>query len=81
MIVREPKLKVDLTRYVEDRSSGLPRGLRGGRPKSCRRQEHNFLFDQAFDETAARSGPLAPVVNSSQHLRGRAVCLDYVPAS
>jgi len=30
VIVREPKLKVDLTRYVE---------------------EHNFLFDQAFDET------------------------------
>jgi len=31
VIVREPKLKVDLTRYIE---------------------EHNFLFDQAFDETA-----------------------------
>lgn len=30
VIVREPKLKVDLTRYVE---------------------EHNFLFDQSFDET------------------------------
>jgi len=30
VVVREPKLKVDLTRYVD---------------------EHNFLFDQAFDET------------------------------
>jgi len=30
VIVKEPKLKVDLTRYVD---------------------EHNFLFDQAFDET------------------------------
>jgi len=30
VLVREPKLKVDLTRYVE---------------------EHNFLFDQSFDET------------------------------
>jgi len=32
IIVREPKLKVDLTRYVE---------------------EHNFMFDQAFDETVS----------------------------
>lgn len=32
IIVREPKLKVDLTRYVE---------------------EHNFLFDQSFDENVA----------------------------
>ncbi|CAK9029213.1 Kinesin-related protein 6 (Kinesin family member 6) (Kinesin-13) [Durusdinium trenchii] len=31
VVVREPKLKVDLTRYVE---------------------EHNFLFDKAFDENA-----------------------------
>lgn len=31
VVVKEPKLKVDLTRYVE---------------------EHNFLFDQAFDENA-----------------------------
>lgn len=59
VIVREPKLKVDLTRYVE---------------------EHNFLFDQSFDETVTNEGLyqacVRPVIDAVFQ-RAKCTCFAY----
>ncbi|CAE7238568.1 Kinesin-13A [Symbiodinium microadriaticum] len=59
VIVREPKLKVDLTRYVE---------------------EHNFLFDQAFDETVTNESLyrscVQPIIDAVFH-RAKCTCFAY----
>lgn len=59
VIVREPKLKVDLTRYVE---------------------EHNFLFDQSFDETVTNEGLynacVRPLIDAV-FTRGKCTCFAY----
>merc|ERR1719203_265266 len=59
VIVREPKLKVDLTRYVE---------------------EHNFLFDQSFDETVTNEQIYAacvrPVIDAVFQ-RAKCTCFAY----
>jgi len=59
VIVREPKLKVDLTRYVE---------------------EHNFLFDQSFDETVSNEqlycSCVRPIIDAVFH-RAKCTCFAY----
>jgi len=59
VIVREPKLKVDLTRYVE---------------------EHNFLFDQSFDESVSNEGLYGACVRpliDAVFGRGKCTCFAY----
>mmetsp|Transcript_46280 Transcript_46280/g.128775 ORF Transcript_46280/g.128775 Transcript_46280/m.128775 type:complete len:744 (-) Transcript_46280:114-2345(-) len=59
VMVREPKLKVDLTRYVE---------------------EHNFLFDQAFDETVTNEklycACVRPLIDAVFN-RAKCTCFAY----
>lgn len=59
VVVREPKLKVDLTRYVE---------------------EHNFLFDQSFDETVSNEqlygACVRPVIDAVFN-RAKCTCFAY----
>jgi len=59
VIVREPKLKVDLTRYVE---------------------EHNFLFDQTFDDTVTNEqlycAAVRPIIDAVFH-RAKCTCFAY----
>jgi len=59
VIVREPKLKVDLTRYVE---------------------EHNFLFDQSFDETVSNEqlycACVRPIIDAVFN-RAKCTCFAY----
>ncbi|CAJ1419210.1 unnamed protein product [Effrenium voratum] len=59
VIVREPKLKVDLTRYVE---------------------EHNFLFDQSFDENVSNESLykncVQPVIDAVFH-KAKCTCFAY----
>jgi len=59
VIVREPKLKVDLTRYVE---------------------EHNFLFDQSFDENVTNEtlycACVRPVIDAVFQ-RAKCTCFAY----
>jgi kinesin family protein 2/24 len=59
VIVREPKLKVDLTKYVE---------------------EHNFLFDQSFDETVTNEqlylACVRPVIDAVFQ-RAKCTCFAY----
>lgn len=59
VIVREPKLKVDLTRYVE---------------------EHNFLFDESFDETVTNqqlySDCVRPIIDAVFQ-RAKCTCFAY----
>lgn len=59
VIVREPKLKVDLTRYVE---------------------EHNFLFDQSFDETVSNEqlyiSAVRPIIDAVFQ-KAKCTCFAY----
>lgn len=59
VVVREPKLKVDLTRYVE---------------------EHNFLFDQSFDETVSNEqlyvACVRPIIDAVFN-RAKCTCFAY----
>lgn len=59
VVVREPKLKVDLTKYVE---------------------EHNFLFDQAFDENVTNESLykscVQPVIDAVFH-KAKCTCFAY----
>lgn len=59
VVVREPKLKVDLTRYVE---------------------EHNFLFDHAFDETTSNDqlycGSVRPIIEAVFN-KAKCTCFAY----
>lgn len=59
VFVREPKLKVDLTRYVE---------------------EHNFLFDQSFDETVSNEqlyqACVRPIIDAVFN-RAKCTCFAY----
>jgi len=59
VIVKEPKLKVDLTKYVE---------------------EHNFLFDQTFDETVSNEqlyrSCVRPVIDAVFQ-RAKCTCFAY----
>lgn len=59
VVVREPKLKVDLTRYVD---------------------EHNFLFDQSFDESTSNEqlyvAAVRPVIDAVFH-RAKCTCFAY----
>jgi len=59
VIVREPKLKVDLTRYVE---------------------EHNFLFDQSFDESVTNEqlycAAVRPIIDAVFQ-RAKCTCFAY----
>jgi len=59
VVVREPKLKVDLTRYVE---------------------EHNFLFDQTFDESVTNEmlylSAIRPIIDAVFQ-RGKCTCFAY----
>lgn len=59
VVVKEPKLKVDLTRYVE---------------------EHNFLFDQSFDESVTNEMlycfAVRPIIDAVFQ-RGKCTCFAY----
>jgi len=59
VIVREPKLKVDLTKYVE---------------------EHNFLFDESFDETVSNEqlyrACVQPIIDAVFQ-RAKCTCFAY----
>jgi len=59
VIVKEPKLKVDLTKYVE---------------------EHNFLFDQSFDETVSNEqlyrACVQPIIDAVFQ-RAKCTCFAY----